>query len=95
MHKTKVSRAVATLERRALIARRSNKADLREAFLTLTESGAALYHSIVPVAREFGEKLTSDLDPSQQALFDHVLNKLLARAVALGGASSAADDELD
>ena len=32
MHKTKVSRAVAQLERRKLLARRPNRADLREAF---------------------------------------------------------------
>lgn len=95
MHKTKVSRAVATLERRNLLARRSNKADLREAFLSLTDAGAQLYHSIVPVALDFGEKLTADLDPAQQAVFDQVVNRLLARAVALGAASSITDDELD
>src|SRR5262245_29471419 len=36
MHKTKVSRAVASLESRKLINRRVNRADLREAFLSLT-----------------------------------------------------------
>ena len=35
MHKTKVSRAVALLERRKLVARRANRTDLREAFLSL------------------------------------------------------------
>jgi DNA-binding transcriptional MocR family regulator len=39
MHKTTVSRAVTTLEKRKLIARRANRDDLREAFLTLTEAG--------------------------------------------------------
>jgi DNA-binding MarR family transcriptional regulator len=33
MRKTKVSRAVALLERRKLVTRRTNRADLREAFL--------------------------------------------------------------
>jgi DNA-binding MarR family transcriptional regulator len=32
-HKTKVSRAVALLEGRKLVTRRTNRADLREAFL--------------------------------------------------------------
>ena len=41
MHKTKVSRAVALLERRKLVARRANRADLREAFLSLTPAGRA------------------------------------------------------
>src|SRR5687768_12223279 len=36
MHKTKVSRAVALLEARELVARRANHADMREAFLSLT-----------------------------------------------------------
>ena len=40
MHKTKVSRAVALLERRKLVARRANRADLREAFLSLTPPAA-------------------------------------------------------
>src|SRR5215468_5113207 len=38
MHKTKVSRAVALLEGRKLVTRRANRADLREAFLSLTWS---------------------------------------------------------
>ena len=36
MHKTKVSRAVALLEKRRLVARRANREDMREAFLSLT-----------------------------------------------------------
>ena len=40
MHKTKVSRAVAMLERRKLVTRRANRADLREAFLSLTPAGS-------------------------------------------------------
>ena len=39
MHKTKVSRAVAELEKRRLITRRANRADLRELFLSLTAAG--------------------------------------------------------
>ena len=36
MHKTKVSRAVAQLEARKFVTRKANRADLREAFLSLT-----------------------------------------------------------
>ena len=39
MHKTKVSRAVAQLERRKLVSRKANRADMREAFLSLTAAG--------------------------------------------------------
>src|ERR1700722_11210699 len=43
MHKTKVSRAVGELEQRKLVVRRENRADRREAFLSLTPSGRAIY----------------------------------------------------
>src|SRR5262245_1214291 len=41
MHKTKVSRAVAVLERRKLVMRKTNREDLRESFLSLTPNGLA------------------------------------------------------
>src|SRR5215470_19816941 len=53
MHKTKVSRAVAELERRKLVARRANRADLRESFLSLTPAGRAIYEELAPGALEF------------------------------------------
>ena len=39
MHKTTVSRAVAALAERNLIARRPNREDMREAYLTMTPKG--------------------------------------------------------
>ena len=53
MHKTKVSRAVALLERRKLVSRRANRADLREAFLSLTPAGRDIYDELAPIALEF------------------------------------------
>ena len=53
MHKTKVSRAVAQLEQRKLLTRRANRADLREAFLSLTPAGRAVYEELAPSALEF------------------------------------------
>ena len=53
MHKTKVSRAVALLESRKLVTRRANRADLREAFLSLTPAGRAMYEDLAPVALDF------------------------------------------
>ena len=52
MHKTKVSRAVALLEKRKLVTRRANRADLREAFLALTPAGRAMYDDLAPIACE-------------------------------------------
>ena len=48
MHKTKVSRAVAQLEKRKLVTRRANRADLREAFLALTPAGRTMYDDLAP-----------------------------------------------
>src|SRR4249919_3216042 len=56
MHKTKVSRAVAELERRKYLTRRTNRADLREAFLSLTPSGRAVYEELAPRALEFTQR---------------------------------------
>src|SRR3569623_921726 len=48
MHKTKVSRAVALLESRKLIARRPNSSDLREALLEQTPAGRAMCDDLAP-----------------------------------------------
>ncbi len=45
MHKTKVSRAVALLEKRKLLVRRANRADMRESFLSLTGRDAPCMRS--------------------------------------------------
>src|SRR3954462_11628876 len=49
MHKTKVSRAVALLERRKLVARKANNADMRESLLSLTHTGRGIYDDLVPI----------------------------------------------
>ena len=58
MHKTKVSRAVAQLEQRKFLARRANRADLREAFLSLTPPAAPIYEELAPRALEFTDRLS-------------------------------------
>jgi DNA-binding MarR family transcriptional regulator len=83
MHKTKVSRAVALLERRKLVARRANKADMREAFLSLTPAGRAIYDELAPIALEFVARLGKDLAPADRQTFERVLTLLIERAAAL------------
>lgn len=85
MHKTTVSRAVATLEKRRLVLRRANRADMREAFLALTDAGSAIYLEIVPMAKAFSESLCLGLSTEERALFDAVLDRLSERVVHLGG----------
>jgi DNA-binding MarR family transcriptional regulator len=83
MHKTKVSRAVALLERRKLVARRTNKADMREAFLSLTPAGRAIYQELAPIALEFVARLAEDIGPADRAIFERVLTVLIDRAAVL------------
>src|SRR5262245_1633325 len=70
MHKTKVSRAVAQLERRKYLTRRANRADLREAFLSLTPAGRAVYDELAPRAREFTDRLSQVVTPPDRAALD-------------------------
>ena len=79
MHKTSVSRAVGALEGRGLIARRANAADRREAFLTLTDAGRAIYLEIVPLASAFAENLCAGFTAEERRVFDRLLDALLAR----------------
>lgn len=80
MHKTKVSRAVAVLEQRNLVARRANVADLREAFLSLTPEGRAIYDDVAPQAVRFVNELIASVDPADRDAFNRVLKQLTDRA---------------
>jgi len=83
MHKTKVSRAVAHLERRRLIARRANREDMREAFLSLTNAGRAMYEEVAPHALDFARRLTEILTPGDREAFNRALAQLTARSAEL------------
>jgi DNA-binding MarR family transcriptional regulator len=88
MHKTKVSRAVALLERRKLVARRPNREDMREAFLSLTPAGRAIYDDLAPVALAFEQKLIAGIDGDELALLGRVLTKLTERAKQMAADAS-------
>ena len=80
MHKTKVSRAVAELERRKLIARRSNRDDLRVSFLSLTPPGRAIYEELTPHALEFARRLAEAIDPQDRPAFERAFERLTERS---------------
>jgi DNA-binding MarR family transcriptional regulator len=92
MHKTKVSRAVALLEKRKLVSRRINNADLRESFLSLTPAGRAAYEELAPVAIDFAKRLTEVIDPADRAAFERALEALTERSAELSS-EIAKDDE--
>jgi DNA-binding MarR family transcriptional regulator len=83
MHKTKVSRAVAQLEARKFIARRANRADLREAFLSLTPAGRAVYEELAPRALDFTERLSQVVTAADRAAFDRAVALLTERSAQL------------
>jgi DNA-binding MarR family transcriptional regulator len=83
MHKTKVSRALAVLEARHLVAREVNSADMREAFVSLTEEGRHLYSTLADSALTYGERLTAALSNEERAVFDTMLQRLLAHSESL------------
>jgi DNA-binding MarR family transcriptional regulator len=83
MHKTKVSRAVAQLEKRKLLARRANRADLRESLLSLTAAGRVIYDDLAPSALEFARRLMDVVEPADRAGFDRALKRLSERSAAL------------
>lgn len=91
MHKTKVSRAVALLERRKFVSRRANRDDLREAFLSLTPAGRDIYNELAPNALKFARQLIEMIEPCERAALERALSKLaecspqIAADIANGG----------
>jgi DNA-binding MarR family transcriptional regulator len=83
MHKTKVSRAVALLEKRKLVARKLNRADMREAFLSLTPPGRAIYEELAPIALDFAKNLSEAINPADRAAFNRAVESLTKKAATL------------
>jgi DNA-binding MarR family transcriptional regulator len=95
MHKTKVSRAVALMEKRRLLIRRANRDDMREAFLSLTAAGRTMYEEVAPHALDFTRRLTEILTPGDREAFNRALKQLTARSsqlVAEAGSENEEDD---
>jgi DNA-binding MarR family transcriptional regulator len=67
MHKTKVSRAVAELERRRWLTRTPDEKDRRIEHLTLTKAGLTAYREMVPLAKAFEQDLLGKLNASERA----------------------------
>jgi DNA-binding MarR family transcriptional regulator len=92
MHKTKVSRAVALLEKRKLLVRRANRADMRESFLSLTAPGRTMYEELAPHALDFARRLTDILTPDDREAFDRALKQVTDRSAQLVDAVARGDD---
>jgi len=74
--KTKVSRAVAALEERALVVRLDSAADRRTEQLRLTPAGAALFDTLSAKAAAFDRQLRDKLGPQDAAQLERLLSML-------------------
>jgi DNA-binding MarR family transcriptional regulator len=76
MHKTKVSRAVAALEKRRWLTRSADEGDRRVEHLALTTEGLRAYREMVPIAEAFERQLSSAMSVARFAEFDYGLEQL-------------------
>jgi DNA-binding MarR family transcriptional regulator len=91
MHKTKVSRAVAELERRHWLTRKADPADRRVEHLALTAAGRKVYRELVPIARDFEARFLAKLDSRDRLAIPKALSLLeqaagLQKGMQAGGA---------
>ncbi|QPC93700.1 MarR family winged helix-turn-helix transcriptional regulator [Mesorhizobium sp. INR15] len=85
MHKTKVSRAVAELERRRWLVRTSDENDRRVEHLTLTRAGLAAYREMVPLAKAFEQELLAKLSAGERGAIAGGLASLEANLASTTG----------
>ena len=79
MHKTKVSRAVAELERLGYVRRTDSDADRREEPLALTAKGKAAYDDLAPKAADFARHLLDDLSATERRALESAIDRLLVK----------------
>jgi len=81
MHKTKVSRAVASLQQRRWVARETDPLDRRIEHLSLTAAGHQAHRRLAPKMLAFEEELLGRLTATERR---DLLNGLIALERALG-----------
>ena len=70
------------------VTRRANRADLREAFLSLTTAGRDVYGELAPIALDFARDLLETVDAADRAALDRALIKLTERSAELAPPTS-------
>lgn len=94
MHKTKVSRAVAALERRGWLRRVTDKADRRIEHLELTPAGHGALDELTQLAREYETALRARIGEAGVAALDAGLAAIMTMAPP-PGADPQEDDQGD
>src|SRR4029079_15495130 len=83
MHKTRVSRILASLLKRGLISRRADPHDLRAAFVHLTAAGKTTCEECERLATGFRNHLDDALAPADRYALERWLTRLSARSQQL------------
>jgi DNA-binding MarR family transcriptional regulator len=76
MDKVAVSRAVARLLDRGLLARETHGDDRRRSVLALSPSGRRVHDQVVPLALDYERELLAPLDPAERATLARLLSRL-------------------
>ena len=76
MHKTKVSRAVATLERQRRLVRQTSLDDRRVELLNLSKAGWAVYEDLSEAAKAYDKHLSNQLTREENEVLRVALKKL-------------------
>ena len=92
MHKTKVSRAVAELERRRWLVRTPDEKDRRVEHLALTKAGLAAYHEMVPLAKAFERELLAKVNNDDRNAISIALAALEAKLRGACAGAGSSDD---
>jgi DNA-binding MarR family transcriptional regulator len=81
--KGQISRALAGLVSRKLVARAVNPRDNREVLVSLTRSGLAAHDAVVAGALERNQRLLEQLDPAEVAMLFAHIDRLTRKAEAM------------
>lgn len=76
MHKTKVSRAVAALEKRRFLVRERVETDRRSEILRLTKVGNSAYLDLREVAQDYDKNLSANLSDEESQVLRSALLKI-------------------
>ena len=76
MHKTKVSRAVAALEKRRFLVRERVETDRRSEILRLTKVGNSAYLDLREVAQDYDNNLSANLSEEESQVLRSALLKI-------------------
>jgi DNA-binding MarR family transcriptional regulator len=61
----------------------SNRADLREAFLSLTPTGPDIYKELAPISLDFARLLMQAVEPADRVALRRALDKFTERSAQL------------